>query len=177
MVQHPQPKNRGAEEPLPLFLAISTIIRIIPTTIAKNAKIPQKAHDDDFCYDVWAVSEEEVAPNVWKYGLGFALEITENEIQTTDDVKFVNGITIRPRSSIWKTGMIMSNSLGTVDYGYRGEMSAVFYHVMPNMPRYKVGDKIAQLHLDWSEDIEFNEVDELDDSERGDGGYGSTGTK
>ena len=145
--------------------------------LSKNAKIPQKAHDDDFCYDVWAVSEEEVAPNVWKYGLGFALEITENEIQTTDDVKFVNGITIRPRSSIWKTGMIMSNSLGTVDYGYRGEMSAVFYHVMPNMPRYKVGDKIAQLHLDWSEDIEFNEVDELDDSERGDGGYGSTGTK
>ena len=145
--------------------------------LSENAKIPQKAHDDDFCYDVWAVSEEEVAPNVWKYGLGFALEITENEIQTTDDVKFVNGITIRPRSSIWKTGMIMSNSLGTVDYGYRGEMSAVFYHVMPNMPRYKVGDKIAQLHLDWSEDIEFNEVDELDDSERGDGGYGSTGTK
>ena len=145
--------------------------------LSENAKIPQKAHDDYFCYDVWAVSEEEVAPNVWKYGLGFALEITENEIQTTDDVKFVNGITIRPRSSIWKTGMIMSNSLGTVDYGYRGEMSAVFYHVMPNMPRYKVGDKIAQLHLDWSEDIEFNEVDELDDSERGDGGYGSTGTK
>lgn len=145
--------------------------------LTKDAKIPQKAHNDDFCYDVWAVSEEEVAPNVWKYGLGFALEITENEIQTTDDVKFVNGVTIRPRSSIWKTGMVLSNSLGTIDFQFRGEISAVFYHLFTNMPRYKVGDKIAQLHLDWSENIEFTEVNELSETERGDGGYGSTGTK
>ena len=41
----------------------------------ENAVMPSKAHDDDFCYDCYAVSEEEVAPNVWKYGLGFALQI------------------------------------------------------------------------------------------------------
>ena len=44
----------------------------------ENAKLPVKAHDDDFCYDVWAVSEEEIAPNVWKYSLGFSCEIKEN---------------------------------------------------------------------------------------------------
>lgn len=41
----------------------------------ENAIMPTKAHDDDFCYDCYAVSEEEIAPNVWKYGLGFSLQI------------------------------------------------------------------------------------------------------
>ena len=49
----------------------------------ENAIIPTKAHDDDFCYDCYAVSEEEVAPNVWKYGLGFALQI-ENRNKPAD---------------------------------------------------------------------------------------------
>lgn len=51
---------------------------------------------------------------------------------------------------------------------------AVFYHVMPNMPRYKVGDKILQIHLNVTEPIHFIEVDELTATERGDGGFGST---
>ena len=104
-----------------------------------KAVIPFKTHDRDFCYDCVAVSEEEVAPNVWKYGLGISLEIMGG----TSDI--IPSAEIRPRSSIWKTGMVLSNSVGTVDEPYRGEISAVFYHVMPNMPRYKVGDKICQI--------------------------------
>ena len=42
-----------------------------------NAKLPTKAHDDDFCYDVYACDRTEVAPNVYKYPLGFALQIDE----------------------------------------------------------------------------------------------------
>ena len=52
---------------------------------------------------------------------------------------------------------------------------AVFYHVMPNMPRYKVGDKILQIKLNCTESLDFIEVDELTKTERGDGGFGSTG--
>ena len=77
-------------------------------------------------------------------------------------------------SSIYKTGMVLSNSLGTIDFSYRGEISAVFYHLFTNMPRYKVGDKIAQLHLDESENIEWEEADELSITERNTDGYGST---
>ena len=51
----------------------------------------------------------------------------------------------------------------------------VFYHVMPTLPRYQVGDKICQIHLELTHDIEFVEVDELKATERADGGYGSTG--
>lgn len=139
-----------------------------------DAKMPTKAHDDDFCYDCYAVSEEEIAPNVWKYGLGFALQI-EDKFSILGRLLFSQCITARPRSSVWKTGMILSNSLGTIDEGYTGEISAVFYHVLPNMPRYRVGDKICQIHYDNTLPIEFEEVKELSPTERGDNGYGSSG--
>ena len=134
-----------------------------------KAVIPFKTYDRDFCYDCIAVSEEEVAPNVWKYGLGFALEIEDR------DIDIIPSAEIRPRSSIWKTGMVLSNSVGTVDEPYRGEISAVFYHVMPNMPRYKVGDKVCQLHISTTERINFELVEELTPTNRGCNGYGSTG--
>ena len=157
------------------------------------ARIPQKAYDKDFCYDVYAVSEEEVAPNVWKYGLGFGLQIERGvepilkqkqeifgrveDIFTTIDLSIspINlSIDIRPRSSVWKTGMVLSNCEGTGDEGYTNEYSAVFYHVMPNMPRYKVGDKIAQLKIGMTFPITFKEVEEFEDTERGMRGYGSS---
>lgn len=72
--------------------------------------------------------------------------------------------------------MVLSNCIGTVDEGYTGEISVVFYHVMPSMERYHVGDKVAQLHFDQTTKLlDFIEVDKLDKTERGDGGYGSTG--
>ena len=82
---------------------------------------------------------------------------------------------LRPRSSIWKTGMVLSNAVGTIDELYRGEVSAVFYHVFPDMPRYRVGDRIGQIKLGITLPLEFEKVDELGRTLRGDGGYGSTG--
>ena len=95
-----------------------------------NAKLPTKAHDDDFCYDVYACDCEEVAPGVYKYPLGFALQIVDTEkvfLTTASDVRGIKGETLhiakevilsidfRPRSSIWKTGMVLCNSCGTVE--------------------------------------------------------------
>lgn len=139
-----------------------------------NATIPFKGKSLDLCYDCVAVSEEEIAPNVWKYGLGFATEIVRESSEY--DVEHASlSIDIRPRSSIWKTGMILSNCEGTVDEGYRGEISAIFYHVMPNMPRYKIGDRVCQIKLGDAENMEFQVADELSDTDRGCGGFGSTG--
>lgn len=158
----------------------------------KDAVIPFKTYPSDFCYDVVAVSEEEIAPNVWKYGLGFALQIDRNKeicdvyIGATDgyvgdrvylDRKMCFSIDLRPRSSIYKTGMILSNCTGTVDENYTNEISAVFYHVMPNMPRYKVGDKIGQIKIGTTFPITFREVCELEERDRGLNGYGSTDSK
>lgn len=136
-----------------------------------DAVTPYKTHEEDYCYDCVAVSEEEVAPNVWKYGLGLAFQIERPELLP----RHIFSIDARPRSSVWKTGMILSNCEGTIDELYRGEVSAVFYHVMPNMPRYKVGQRVVQIKLGATLPIEFVEVDELDETERGVNGYGSTG--
>lgn len=153
----------------------------------EKAVIPQKAYDKDFCYDLVAVSEEEIAPNVWKYGFGFGLQIERGleelfinearQIAQCVDLSVCTlnlSIDIRPRSSVWKTGMVLSNCIGTVDEGYINEISAVFYHVLPNMPRYKIGDKIAQMKIGTTFPIEFIEVEELNKTERGMNGYGSS---
>ena len=143
--------------------------------LSENAVIPFKKHDDDFCYDLVATSCEEIAPNVYKYGTGLAFEIVDEKYQELNRENLNYALTIRPRSSICKTGMVLSNSEGTIDFSYRGEVSAVFYHVMPDMPRYNVGDRIAQLHLDITCKIKFEEAGELSSTERGTDGYGSTG--
>ena len=153
-----------------------------------DAVVPFKTYPEDFCYDVVATSEREIAPNVWKYGIGLAFEIqgkpedlvVENEfgkelLRIPQDREVNVSLDLRPRSSIWKTGMVLSNAVGTIDELYRGEVSAVFYHVFPGMPRYRVGDRIGQIKLGFTLPIEFEEVDELGRTLRGDGGYGSTG--
>ena len=140
----------------------------------ENAVVPFKARPGDFCYDVVAVSEEEVAPNVWKYGLGLAFEMERNYDEVSPD--FIFSIDFRPRSSVWKTGMILSNCEGTIDELYRGEVMAVFYHLKTDMPRYKVGDRIGQIKLGFTLPMEFEEVSEINmNTERGEGGFGSTG--
>lgn len=153
---------------------------------------PFKTHEDDFCYDVVATSCEEVAPNVYKYGLGLAFQIERDgstlmfgrydyvgyrfEDYLSTDLKDMRlSIDFRPRSSVWKTGMVLSNCEGTIDEGYINEVSAVFYHIMPNMPKYEVGDRIGQIKIGVTLPIEFFEVDELNQTSRGMGGYGSTG--
>lgn len=164
----------------------------------ENAQIPSQAYSGDFCYDCYAVSEEEVAPNVWKYDLGIGLQISrgvetiENPLITVNELgdiyRYYGGRTLnfaespiklsidaRPRSSVWKTGMSLANCEGTIDEGYLNSISAVFYHVLPNMPRYRVGDKVCQIKLGFTLPIEFVEVDNFDDTERGMNGYGSSG--
>lgn len=142
----------------------------------KDAVIPSKKIEDDFCFDLTAVTEEEIAPNVWRYGFGFALQMEDDIHSITTRNMFSFGFSVRPRSSVWKTGMILSNCIGTVDEGYTGEISVVFYHVMLNMERYHVGDRVAQLHFGLTDKyLDFREVDELDETERGSNGYGSTG--
>lgn len=143
--------------------------------LVEGAKMPIKAHKDDFAYDCYAVSCEEVAPNVYKYGLGFALQIDRSNWSFPDEDSVCAGFTLRPRSSVWKTGMVLSNSVGTIDEGYTGEISAVFYHVMPNMPKYEVGDRVCQIHVEGNNTIDFCDVETLESTDRGAGGYGSSG--
>ena len=143
-----------------------------------NAVIPKYAKAGDAGMDLVATSIISDTPEQITYGMGIALEIPEGFV----------GL-IFPRSSIRKTGLQLSNSVGVIDSGYRGELQATFNKVFgsermydemkvkdiqPN-EYYKVGDRIAQIMIIPYPPIEFVEVDELSNTERGEGGFGSTG--
>lgn len=130
----------------------------------ENAKVPRKAYNTDACYDVYATSRKDYGDGRIEYGLGIALEIPSG-----------TRVDLRPRSSIHKTGLLLSNSVGTGDHGYTGEYKAVFYHVFQWLKPYDVGERILQLHIENVIDVDFQVVDELSETERGEGGYGSTG--
>ena len=143
-----------------------------------EAVIPKKTYESDFCYDCVAISEEEISPNVWKYGLGIALQLNrEDSNWFSSRTEHILSIDVRPRSSIYKTGMSLANSIGTCDELYTGEISVIFYHVLRDLPRYKIGDKIAQISHSLSEQLIFNEVEEFKKTVRGSDGFGSTDKK
>jgi dUTP pyrophosphatase len=146
--------------------------------LSELAVIPSYAKDGDAGMDVIATSIISDTPTQITYGLGIALEIPYGFV----------GL-VFPRSSIRKTGLQLSNSVGVIDSGYRGELQATFNklfggeamydemkvkEIQPN-DFYKVGDRVAQIMIIPHPPIEFEEADELSNTERGDGGFGSTG--
>lgn len=130
----------------------------------EGAKAPVRATIGSAGLDLYAVSREEIMPGVFKYDTGIAVEIPAGYV----------GI-LYPRSSIYKTGLILSNSSGVIDADYRGSIGAIFYGSKDSKP-YEVGDRIVQLVLVPIPVIKLEEVSELGFTERGAGGFGSTGT-
>ena len=99
------------------------------------------------------------------YALGIALEIPEGFV----------GL-VFPRSSIRNTELTLSNSVGVIDSGYRGELQATFNKSNGlDSIAYKVGERVCQIMIIPHPTIEFEEVNELNNTERGEGGFGSTG--
>ena len=82
---------------------------------------------------------------------------------------------IYQRSSVSKTDMILRNSVGVIDSGYRGPIVLKFREYDGSLFNYKIGDRIAKLMIVPYPMVEFLESDELSDTSRGSGGFGSTG--
>lgn len=135
-----------------------------------NAVVPSYAKVGDAGMDLVATSIISNTTFDITYGMGIALEIPEGFV----------GL-IFPRSSIRKTDLALTNCVGVIDSGYRGELQATFKKVYgKNDIRidemdYKVGDRIAQIIILPHPEVEFKEVEELSNTERGEGGFGSTG--
>lgn len=130
----------------------------------QNAVIPTYAKHGDAGMDLTATSKSYDENNNVVYGTGLAVEIPEGYV----------GL-VFPRSSICKKDLFLTNSVGVIDSGYRGEIMAKFKHT-DNLPvEYRVGERIAQLIIIPHPYIEFELANELSESERGSGGYGSSG--
>ena len=85
---------------------------------------------------------------------------------------------VRPRSGLaFKHGITVLNSPGTIDSDYRGELGVLLVNLSNEDFTVEAGERIAQMVITRHEQGEFVEVEELDDTERGAGGYGHTGVK
>lgn len=136
--------------------------------VAKGAVLPTKAHATDAGFDLYCTSKEiDWTKRQIVCHTGLSFEIPEGHV----------GL-IFPRSSVSNKPLMMANSVGVIDSGYRGEVTAKFNITGMNeiyANNYQVGDKIAQMIIIPYPEIEFEEADSLSESDRGTGGYGSTG--
>lgn len=128
-----------------------------------DAKMPFRANPTDAGADLVAVNKKATIDG-WVYGTGLAFEIPKGYC----------GLLI-PRSSCSKMDLRMPNSIGVIDSDYRGEVKVVFAASKSNPITYNIGDRVAQLLIVPIELAEFTEVNELSETERGLGGFGSTG--
>lgn len=157
--------------------------------LSENAVIPQYAKPGDAGMDVVATSVN-ITDKYIEYGTGLAFEVPEGYVML-----------IFPRSSVSKYDLSLANSVGVLDSSYRGELklrfkrnyiikhlgdnktlekSAFEHRISPTEilicdKIYEVGDKVGQIMIVPYPQIEFNEVEELSETDRGSGGFGSTG--
>lgn len=136
----------------------------------ETVKLPTYAKSGDACMDIYVHSIEYKSDGRICYHTGLHFKLPEDyEME------------LRPRSSITKTFAVMQNAPGTLDEGYNGEL--MFVHRQLNeldfpTPEYNVGDRCAQLLVRRRERITWDEVstqEELGTTERGNGGFGSSG--
>jgi dUTP pyrophosphatase len=137
------------------------------TRLSESAREPSRAHDGDAGYDLYAVEAARIAPGERAgVGTGIALAIPEGWA----------GLVL-PRSGLAaRHGITLPNAPGLIDAGYRGEVRVLLLNTDPREPfEVAPGDRIAQLVLVRHESAELIEVESLEETVRGTGGFGSSG--
>lgn len=131
-------------------------------TLHPDAIIPEYAKVGDAGLDLTAV-DVIADEHTLTYKTGLAIEIPPWHV----------GL-LFPRSSVYKTGQTLTNCVGVIDSGYRGEIM-LKYTLSPYATEYEIGDRVGQIIIVPYPRIDFHQVDELTPTDRGSKGYGSTG--
>lgn len=134
----------------------------------ENAVVPTKANLGDAGWDLTATTKEIVDTPGYgfvRYKFGIAVKVPDGHV----------GL-LFPRSSVSKTGLFLANGVGVIDSGYTGELEARFKYV-PKTNIYEVGERVVQLVILPLPEFELQQVEELEQTARGEAGFGSSGTK
>jgi dUTP pyrophosphatase len=136
--------------------------------IDKDLPLPAYAHPGDAALDLVAAESVSLAPGDREaVGTGIAVAIPKG---------YAGFIQARSGRAL-KQGLGLVNAPGLIDSGYRGEIKIIVINLARNHSiRIERGEKIAQLVIQKVTPVEMNEVDELPPSDRGEGGFGSTGS-
>jgi len=145
------------------------MVKLKVKKLTPEAKMPVYSKEGDACMDIYATGKYENEKYV-EYNTGLAFEFPKNY-----------AMLIFPRSSITKRDIIMKNSVGVLDSGYRGELKLRFSKQIPKEKDkadiYEIGERIGQIMIIPLPEVEIEEVEKLSPSLRGGGGFGSTGKK
>lgn len=139
----------------------------LPMTLENNAIAPTYAHETDAAADIYAL-EDMMLP----------AHSLSNKVHTGVRIALPEGwvMKLAPRSSIGaKTGLRLSNSIGIIDEEYRGEICVLYDNISDSDYEIKAGDRIAQCWVEPVYRFKPMPVDELSTTNRGEGGFGSTG--
>jgi dUTP pyrophosphatase len=132
-----------------------------------DAVTPSRANRTDIGLDLVAIAKHKVYPNgATLYDTGIAVSPPPGYY-----------IELVPRSSISKTGWVLANSVGTIDPSYTGNLFVALIRVDPEAPEISLPFCACQIALRKAEYADVKEVEELTATERGDGGFGSTGER
>jgi len=146
---------------------VSERVRFVRLAAAAGLEPPSRGTERAAGYDIRAAEAVTLEPGeIRLVGTGFAIELPDHlECQ------------VRPRSGLaLKHGITVPNSPGTIDPDYRGEVRIILQNLGCQSVRLERGERIAQLVFARFETPEMVEVDALSDTDRGHGGFGSTGT-
>ena len=139
----------------------------------KDAVAPKKANPGDAGWDLVAVSKNKV----YNRNLGY-LEYIEYSVGLSFELPEGTVGLLFPRSSISKMNLDLSNSVGVLDSSFRGTVTFRFRQVNNgSYGEYNIGDRIGQLVVLDLKNEDMVEATELTETERGEGGYGSSGLK
>lgn len=139
----------------------------LPIQLEDGAQVPTYAHDSDAAADMYSMEDVTIPAH-----------FTGVPIKTGVHIQLPEGWVafILPRSSIGaKTPLRLSNSAGVIDSGYRGEIRALYDNISDEPYQIHKGDRIVQMLVMPSYRFKANIVDSLEDSDRGEAGFGSTG--
>lgn len=131
-----------------------------------DAKVPVKSTKGAACYDVIIPENQNpLTPGEIRIiNLGFSVEVPEGyELQ------------VRSRSGLATKGVFVVNGVGCIDSDYRGDVGVILGNMSQSIIPLSRGTRIAQLKLSFAPDIDWEIVDEVSETDRGEGGFGSTG--
>jgi len=158
-----QPMGQSIINTQPTMTGGGTLVKV--KKLDPNAVIPSYSKLGDAGMDLTITREIENTSFSVSYGFGIAMEIPKGFV----------GL-VFPRSSVRNQDLILSNCVGVIDSGYRGELQSTFKKTNGlDSIKYKVGERGAQIIILPYPTIYMTEVPELSDTERGTGGFGSTG--
>lgn len=127
--------------------------------------IPKRCSNKAAGWDIYSNETIKIGPGVTRHlKTGFRLGIPENHY-----------VAIVPRSSLGKRGIVIPNTPATIDEDYTGEIGILLKNTTPDTITITYGERVAQMILHKYEEFEFEEVWSLEQTSRGDGGFGSTG--